>query len=78
MSKAYDSVNIHLLDKALQRIHMPICLVNTIINLLHNHSNPVITNFDPFLIYEVQDDIDQKKTIIFLFEAYIMIYLLAI
>ena len=63
MSKAYDSVNIHLLDKALQRIHMPICLVNIIINLLRNRSNQVITNFGPSPSYEVQDGIDQGETI---------------
>jgi hypothetical protein len=39
MSKAYNSVNIYLLTKALHRLHMPIQLVEIIINFLQDRSN---------------------------------------
>ena len=63
MSKAYDSVNIHLLIKALQRLNMPDTLVNIITNLLHNRTNQIITNLGLTPSYEVQDGIDQGETI---------------
>src|SRR5690242_942986 len=63
MSKAYDSVNIHLLYKALQWLNMPTQLINTITNLLYNRSNQIITNFGLTPSYDVQDGIDQGETI---------------
>jgi len=63
MSKAYDSVNIQLLTKALYRLQMPAQLVNIIVNLLLNRSNQIITNFGLSPIYNVQDGIDQGETI---------------
>ena len=63
MSKAYDSVNINLLTKALQRLNMPYQLVNILTNLLHNRTNQIITNLGLTLSYNVQDGIDQGETI---------------
>jgi hypothetical protein len=63
MSKAYDSVNLSLLVKALQRLQMPTQLVNIIANLLQNQSNQVITNLGLSPLYTVQDGIDQGETI---------------
>ena len=63
MSKAYDSVNIHLINKALQRLNMPTQLINIITNLLLNRSNQIITNLGLTPLYEVQDGIDQGETI---------------
>jgi hypothetical protein len=67
MSKAYNSVNIHLLTKALQRLNMPNTLVNIITNLLHNRTNQIITNLGLTPSYEVQDGIDQGETITLFF-----------
>ena len=63
MSKAYDSVNIQLLMKALKRLNKPNQLVNILINLLSNWSNQIITNLGLTPSYEVQDGIDQGETI---------------
>jgi hypothetical protein len=63
MSKAYDSVNIALLEKALHRIKLPPSIVLTIINLLSLHTNQVITNFGLTPTYPVEDGIDQGETI---------------
>ena len=63
ISKAYDSVNLNLLKKALYRLNMPSQLINIIINLLTDRSNRVITNFGLTKSYEVQDGIDQGETI---------------
>ena len=63
MSKAYDSVNIQLLTKALQRLNMSNQLVNILINLLSNWSNQIIINLGLTPLYEVQDGIDQSETI---------------
>src|ERR1043165_3863333 len=63
MSKAYDSVNINLLTKALQRLNMPYQLVNILTNLLHNRTNQIITNLGLTPSYNIQDGIDQGETI---------------
>ena len=63
MSKAYNSVNIVLLEKALHRIKLPPSIVLTIINLLSSRTNQVITNFGLTPTYSVEDKIDQGETI---------------
>ena len=63
MSKAYDSVNIALLEKALHRIKLPPSIVLTIIKLLSSCTNQVITNFGLTPTYSVEDGIDQGETI---------------
>src|SRR6185295_10861778 len=44
MSKAYDSVNLTLLQKSLQCLSLPHFIINAIINILHDRQNQVITN----------------------------------
>ena len=63
MSKAYDSVNINLLEKALIRIKLPPTIILTILNLLTSRTNQVITNFGLTPSYPVEDGIDQGETI---------------
>jgi ribonuclease HI len=63
MSKAYDSVNLQLLSRALSRIQMPTHLINILTDLLTNRSNQVITNFGLTDPYKVQNGIDQGETI---------------
>jgi hypothetical protein len=63
MSKAYDSVNINLLEKSLHRIKLPQSIICTITNLLKLRSNQVITNFGLTPSYPVEDGIDQGETI---------------
>jgi hypothetical protein len=67
MSKAYDSVNLDLFEKALSRINMPSKLINILINLLTDRQNRVITNFGLTNFYSVKNGIDQGETITPLF-----------
>ncbi|GBB92630.1 hypothetical protein RclHR1_20360001 [Rhizophagus clarus] len=52
LSKAYDRVNLSLLDLALKRIGLPTKLVTVIINLFKNHKNKIIL---PMLLSESYD-----------------------
>ena len=63
ISKAYDSVHIPLLKRALLRIKVPLSLVNLITNIFTHRSNSVITNFGNTKLYQVHDGIDQGETI---------------
>jgi len=67
MSKAYDSVNLNLFEKALNRINMPSKLINILTNLLTDCQNRVITNFGLTNPYIVKNGIDQGETITPLF-----------
>ena len=58
MSKAYDSVNINLLQKLLERIQFLPQLTQIILNLFSNCSNKVITNFGLIQSYLVRNRID--------------------
>ena len=63
MSKAYDSVHLPLLAKALQRIKVPNTIINLLNNILTQKQNNVITNHGNTNYYHVQDGIDQGETI---------------
>src|ERR1043165_7026747 len=63
MSKAYDSIHIPLLKKALQRIQMPEAVTELITDIFTNRYNYVITNFGLTEPYEVCNGIDQGETI---------------
>jgi hypothetical protein len=63
MSKAYDSVNLNLLQHSLQRLALPSSIINTIINLFTNRQNQVITNLGLTPSYPVLNGIDQGETI---------------
>ena len=63
MSKAYDSVHLPLLAKALQRIKVPNTIINLLNNILTQRQNNIITNHDNTNYYHVQDGIDQSETI---------------
>jgi hypothetical protein len=67
MSKAYDSVNLNLFEKALHHINMPFELINILTNLLTDRQNRVITNFGLTNPYTVKNGIDQGETITPLF-----------
>ena len=58
MSKTYDSVNMSLLQKSLERIQFSLQLTQIILNLLSNYSNKVITNFGLTQLYLVKNIID--------------------
>src|SRR4051812_30788782 len=66
ISKAYDSINIEMLYKALQRIQIPPQLIVIILSLFENRENSVITLYGNTAEYKVKDDIDQEDTISFL------------
>ena len=63
MSKAYDSVNLNLLQKSLQCLALPHSIINAIINILHDQQNQVITNLGLTSLYPVHNGIDQGETI---------------
>src|SRR6185295_1123898 len=67
MSKAYDSVNLDLFQKALYYINMPSKLINILTNLLTDHHNRVITNLGLTNFYSVKNRINQKEIITPLF-----------
>ena len=61
ISKAYDSISIDLLKKALERIKIPNGIVNIIVNTLTGRENAVITNLGKTKRYRVEDGIDQGE-----------------
>ena len=63
MSKAFDSIHLSTLHKALKKIRIPIKAINLILFLLHYWSNRVITSLGPTAPYAVEDGIDQEETI---------------
>src|SRR3990170_3349861 len=63
MAKAYDRVNIHMLELALKRIHIPGDLVRYITNLFIDRKNKVFTYFGDSPEYEILTGIDQGETI---------------
>ena len=62
MSKAFDSVHIPLLKKALKRIHIPETITNLLVFLFQNRTNQVITSYKFTDSYKVEDSIDQEET----------------
>src|SRR6185312_12709104 len=63
MSKAFDSIHIPTLKKALQRIKIPETIINILTFILHNRTNRIITDFGLTTPYDVEDGIDQGETI---------------
>ena len=63
MSKAYDSVHIPLLKKALTRLKIPPPICNLITNIFSSRQNQIITNYRKTSSYTVHDGIDQGETI---------------
>ena len=63
MSKAYDTVHIPLLQKALHRIGIPTQFTNLITNIFNSHRNQVITTIGKTQPYNVEYGIDQDETI---------------
>ena len=62
MSKAFDSVHIPTLTKALNRIQIPKSITNLLNFLLFNRTNQVITDYRLTKPYTVNDGIDQGET----------------
>src|SRR5260364_286411 len=63
MLKAFDSIHIPMLKKALMRIKLPSTIINLLTHILSNCSNQVITNLGYTNSYPVEDGIDQGETI---------------
>ena len=63
MSKAYDTVHILLLIKALERIKIPKEICQLVNNIFAERHNSVITNHGTTNLYLVHDGIDQGETI---------------
>ena len=63
MSKAFDSIHIPTLCKALKRIHIPDKAINLLSYLLSHRTNKVITTLGLTTSYSVDDGIDQGETI---------------
>ena len=62
MSKAFDSVHLPTLYKALERIRIPKNFVKLLTSLLSNRRNRVITTLGLTKYYYVEDGIDQGET----------------
>ena len=58
MSKAFDSVHIPTLTKALNRIQIPKSITNLLNFLLFNRTNQVITDYGLTKSYTVNNGID--------------------
>ena len=63
ISKAYDSVNLYMLDKAFDRLHLPPLFKQFIWSLFKNRKNSIITPFGLTPQYEVLVGIDQGEVI---------------
>ena len=63
MSKAFDSIHVLTLIKAIERIKLPTPFINLITFILSNRSNQVITSHGHTNPYLVEDRIDQGETI---------------
>src|SRR5690242_3553785 len=63
MSKAFDSIHLPTLRKALTRIQIPEKAINLLAYLLQNRTNKVITSLGLTTSYAVEDGIDQGETI---------------
>src|SRR5260364_346878 len=61
MSKAYDTVHLPLLNKALNRIHVPLQLRELLINIFSDRKNQVITSIEKTQQYEVLNGINQGE-----------------
>ena len=63
MSKAYNQVNIYMLQHAINRLKLPILFIRFITNLFTNHFNQVFTPFRLTESYKLKVSIDQGKVI---------------
>ena len=63
LSKAYDRVNLHMLEKAMKRIKIPEDCSNLLINLFSSRKNRVIGHFGMTPSYDVLVGIDQGEII---------------
>jgi hypothetical protein len=63
MAKAFDSVGIIPLQKALERIKLPRTIINFIINIYRNRKMRIITAYDLTNAFTAHDGIDQGEVI---------------
>ena len=63
MSKAFDSIHIPMLTKALERIRIPQPIINLLTYILTHRNNRIITTLGLTPSYAVEDEIDQGETI---------------
>ena len=63
MSKAFDSIHIPMLTKALERIRIPQPIINLLTYILTHRNNRIITTLGLTPSYAVEDGIDQGETI---------------
>jgi hypothetical protein len=63
MNKVYNSVDLHILEAALERIKISSSIIKTISQCFQNRNNTVITHLGLTDPYEVNNGIDQGDTI---------------
>ncbi len=63
MSKAYDRVNIFMLQKAMLRLKIPFLFITFITNLFTNRTNQIFTYHGITDPYNVLVEIDQEEVI---------------
>src|SRR5690242_16395527 len=63
MKKAFDSVSLKALQKALERIRLPETTINLILNLFKNRQSRIITDLGPTNFFKIQEGIEQGEVI---------------
>ncbi|GET01104.1 retrovirus-related protein [Rhizophagus clarus] len=63
MSKAYDRVNVHLLETAMARLKLPSSFIRFVLGLFTNRKNSVFTAYGNTTPYDVLTGIDQGEVI---------------
>ncbi|GBC01782.1 hypothetical protein RclHR1_43290001 [Rhizophagus clarus] len=63
MSKAYDRVNVHLLETAMSRLKLPTSFIRFVLGLFTNRKNSVFTAYGNTTPYDVLTGIDQGEVI---------------
>src|SRR4051812_4769472 len=63
ISKAFDSMDINMLQLAMQRIKIPLGFIRLVINLFTNRYNSVITSYGQSIPYKTEIGIDQGESL---------------
>src|SRR5256886_9127648 len=63
ISKAFDSMNVKMLQLAIQRIKIPLGFIRLVTNLFTNRYNSVITSYGQLIPYKTEISIDQEESL---------------
>src|SRR5256714_14340062 len=63
ISKAFDSMDVNMLQLAMQRIKIPLGFIRLVINLFTDRYNSVITSYEQSIPYKTEIGIDQGESL---------------